>query len=273
MYFSLPGAQGAAEGWSVGIAESSNLRDWRKIGEILPAAAYEKKGLAAPQALVVDGEIHLFYQTYGNGRNDAICHAVSRDGLTFTRDTTNPIWHPTGAWTAGRAIDAEVVEFNGKWFLYAATRDPAMKIQMLTGAWAPKSKGFSRDAWTQLGDGPLLKPELAWEQDCIEAPTCIRRGKELILFYAGAYNNAPQQIGAAVSRDGMHWARLSPEPLLAAGPRGSWNESESGHPGVFLDRDGKTYLFFQGNNDKGNTWWLSFVPIGWKKNRPAVLNH
>lgn len=270
MYFSLPGAPGAATGWSVGIAESRDLKTWTRIGEVTPAGAYEKNGLAAPQALVVDGQVHLFYQTYGNGAADAICHAVSADGLRFTRDPTNPIWHPSGAWTAGRAIDAEVVEFQDKWFVYAATRDPAMKIQMLTGAWAPKAKGFSRSAWTQIGDGPLLKPELPWEQDCIEAPSVVRRGDELVMFYAGAYNNAPQQIGVATSRDGIHWTRASQEPFLRHGAPGSWNESESGHPGVFTDIDGQSYLFFQGNNDKGRTWYLSYVPLTWKGNRPLI---
>ena len=34
------------------------------------------------------------------------------------------------------------------------------------------------------------------------------------MFYAGAYNNAPQQIGVAVSEDGLNWKRLSEEPFF-----------------------------------------------------------
>ena len=98
MYFSLPGEPNSGAGWSVGIAESKDLKTWARIGEVAPAAGaeYEKNGLAAPQALVVDGKVHLFYQTYGNGPKDAICHAVSTDAIHFTRDATNPIWHPRG---------------------------------------------------------------------------------------------------------------------------------------------------------------------------------
>jgi beta-1,2-mannobiose phosphorylase / 1,2-beta-oligomannan phosphorylase len=58
--------------------------------------------------------------------------------------------------------------------------------------------------------------------------------------------------------------------LLPNGPPGSWNSSESGHPGVFNDADGKTYLFYQGNNDKGATWYLSKVRIDWKNGVPVV---
>lgn len=89
------------------------------------------------------------------------------------------------------------------------------------------------------------------------------------MFYAGAYNNEPQQIGCAVSTDGVHWKRLL-KTTSANGGKGSWNESESGHPGVFQDSDGKTYLFYQGNADKGKSWYLSKVKIGWKNDRPFI---
>ena len=94
----------------IGIAESYDLISWRKVGEITPApdAKYEQNGIAAPGALVRDGKVHLFYQTYGNRERDAICHAVSDDGINFRRNPTNPIFSPTGEWNCGRAIDAEV---------------------------------------------------------------------------------------------------------------------------------------------------------------------
>jgi hypothetical protein len=227
--------------------------------------------LCAPCAKAIDGEVHLFYQTYGNGAKDAICHAVSQDGIHFVKDPTNPIFHPIGDWNAGRAIDAEFVEFQSRRLLYAATRDPAMKIQMVIGAEADPQKGFGRGAWRMLAGAPLLKPELPWEQDCIEAPSIVVRRDTLFMFYAGAYNNAPQQIGCARSKDGIHWDRTSPQPLLPNGKPGEWNSSESGHPGAFVDDDGQTYLFFQGNNDGGQTWLLSFVKIGWKDDIPIVL--
>jgi predicted GH43/DUF377 family glycosyl hydrolase len=272
LYYSLPayGDKRPGDGWAIGIAESKDLKEWKKIGEILPEGGIESKGLCAPQALVIEGRVHLFYQTYGNGKDDAICHAESAGGLKFERDATNPIWRPKGEWTAGRAIDAEVVNFQGKWFLYAATRDPAMKVQMMTGAWAPQGKGFGREVWTQLKDGPLMKPELDWEGLCIEAPTVVLRGSKMVMFYAGAYNNAPQQIGVAESRDGVNWRRLSEKPFMAVGKPGSWNSSESGHPGAFVDEQGRTWLFYQGNPDKGRTWLLDKVEVKWKGDKPVL---
>lgn len=98
----------------------------------------------------------------------------------------------------------------------------------------------------------------------------VRYGK-VYMFYAGAYNNCPQQIGVAVSRDGIHFERLSDSPFLPNGGPGTWNESESGHPYVFVDEDDRVYLFYQGNNDGGRSWYLSKVEIGFENELPYIL--
>ena len=123
MYYSVPPKGNS--GWGIGIAESTDLTQWKPIGSLSPAADYEAKGLCAPGALVRNDTIHLFYQTYGNDKKDAICHAWSVDGVNFTRNATNPIFAPkAGDWNCGRAIDAEVIFAKGKYFLYYATRTP-----------------------------------------------------------------------------------------------------------------------------------------------------
>ncbi|WP_419801903.1 family 43 glycosylhydrolase [Mucilaginibacter sp.] len=274
MYYSRKASNNSSNGmlgWDIGIAQSTDLYNWVKIGEIKPAAAYEQKGLCAPGAILKDGKIHLFYQTYGNGAKDAICHAVSTDGINFKRDTSNPIFHPAGKWTNGRAIDAEVYPFQNKYFLYFATRDSSGQIQKQGVASASIGANFSKSTWKQAVDSAILKPVLPWEGNCIEGASIIKRNNKLYMFYAGNYNNAPQQIGVAVSSDGKVWKRLSNQPFLPNGKPGSWNSSESGHPCIFEDSNAKTYLFYQGNNDNGKSWYLSNIEIGWTKNEPYII--
>ena len=268
MYYTIsrPG-----KGIAIGIAESKDLNDWQKVGEVLPQADYEKNGIGAPGALVRDGKLHLFYQTYGNREKDAICHAWSEDGINFTRNETNPIFRPTGDWNCGRAIDADVIEFKGSCLLYCATRDPSYEIQKLVVASSPVDAGFTRESWKQLGSGSILEPELFWEKECIEAPSICEHDGKLYMFYAGGYNNEPQQIGCAVSTDGVTWPRLSELPLLPNGKADEWNSSESGHPGVFVDDDGQMYLFFQGNNNKGKSWFLSNMIVKWDAEMPYLV--
>ena len=120
-------------------------------------------------------------------------------------------------------------------------------------------------------DGPIMEPTLPWETRCIEAPTLIEHDGRAYMFYAGGYNNDPQHIGVAVSDDGIHFKRLWDVPLITNGPKGQWNSSESGHPGIFQASDGQTYLFYQGNDTHGATWFLSKVRIGWKDGLPFVF--
>ncbi len=272
LYYSLPPAKPDYPTWTVGIARSPDLENWERVGELLPEADYERNGLCAPGAVELDERVHLFYQTYGNGPKDAICHAVSGDGVHFTRSATNPIFSPTGSWTVGRAIDADVIVHDDQLFLFFATRDPTMTTQMLGVAAAPLNSGFGRDAWVQMCAESILKPELDWEKQCIEAPALCKQGDIYYMFYGGGYNNEPQQIGCATSRDCLHWTRLSDQPVLPSGGPGEWNASESGHPFVFVDHDGQAYLFFQGNNDHGQTWYLSKKRIVWHDGMPRFLD-
>ena len=273
LYYSIPpylDDSNPIKGWGIGIAKSNDLINWKKIGEIIPRQEYEKKGLCAPCALIINNKVHLFYQTYGNGCKDAICHATSENGIEFTRNPTNPIFHPQGDWTCGRAIDAEVIKFNGRYLLYYATRDITQKIQMIGVAAASINSNFNAEDWTQFTDYPILKPELPWEKKCTEGASVIQRSDVLFMFYAGAYNNEPQQIGVAKSIDGINWTRLSNQPFLPNGDVGEWNGSESGHPHIFQDTDDKTYLFFQGNNDNGKTWYISKIQVMWNSRGPYL---
>ena len=284
LYYSIPPYEHKpTTGWTIGVATSDNLVDWTKVSELKNTGTAEAKGFTAPGAIVLGDQIHLFYQTYGNGKHDAICHSWSADGIHFTRNPTNPIFRPSGGWNCGRAIDADVIVHEDKLLLYWATRDPDYKVQMQGVSSAPLGSDYAADKWTQLNlDGPILAPtvptkldepglDLAWEKNCIEAAAMARHDGRLYMFYAGGYNNAPQQVGVAVSDDGVNFQRLSDKPFVPNGPPGSWNSSESGHPFLFQDDDGQDYLFYQGNNTGGKTWYLSVVPVDWQGGKPVAV--
>ena len=273
MYYTIPsGSKPGQNGWHIGVAVSGDLNNWKKEAEILPEKDYEEKGLCAPHAKVIDGEVHLFYQTYGNREKDAICHAVSTDGINFSRNETNPIFSPTGDWNIGRAIDADVYVKGDSAFLFWATRDAAYKQQLLGVSVAHLSSGFKRNSWNQISKAPLLKPELDWEMNCIEAASVFEDGGKYYMFYAGAYNHEGQQIGLAVSDDLIHWNRTSNQPVLPKGKENEWNSWESGHPGVFIDTNGEKWLFYQGNPDAGYSYYLSKRRFEIKKDNTIIFN-
>ena len=256
----------------VGIATSDDMENWTDIAEVPLTQEYEKTGIGAPAAIVLGGKVHLFYQTYGTWRDDKICHAVSEDGINFVKNPDNPIYKPTDAWCCGRAIDAYVCVFGGKLWLYIATRDHDMKIQKIGAAYADVDSDFSKEAWTQALRGTVLAPEFKWEGECIEAPATIVNDGKMFMFYGGSYNCTPQQIGCAVSSDGVLFEKIFTEPFIPCGKEGEWNSSESGHPYAFRDDDGRAYLFYQGSSDMGKTWYLSRVEIGFDENNiPYIM--
>ncbi len=272
LYYSIPPKKSdSSSGWGIGVAQSNNLRNWIKVGEITPDSrfAYESKGICAPCVLVIKQKVHLFYQTYGNRKKDAICHATSFNGIEFKRDDTNPIFSASGDWNCGREIDAEVIRFKGNYLMYFATRDTSYKQQIMGVAITPGKSTFKRNEWKQICNWRILPLEFNWEGNCTEGPSVIKRNGRLYLFYAANYNNLPQQIGVAESLDGLKWKKLSDKPFLSNGKPGEWNSSESGHPHIF-DDGRKTYLFYQGNNDNGKTWFISCIDVLWNKQGPIL---
>ena len=101
-------------------------------------------------------------------------------------------------------------------------------------------------------------------------PHVVRLQGRYLMYYsipprkgdkAGGWN-----IGIAESHDLTLWNKvgeITPQP-------GEWNESESGHPHIFTDKGGKTYLFYQGNRTKGRDWYLSQRRVTWHKGMPRL---
>lgn len=78
------------------------------------------------------------------------------------------------------------------------------------------------------GSGECCPRQIESAQYRLDSALMERDGK-LWIFYAGGYNNEPQQIGVAWSTDGFGWHHLLEQPILPTGAPGNWNNSESGH--------------------------------------------
>ncbi len=271
MYYVLaPGENVQRQPWHIGIAASRDLDSFEKVAELQPSDLGEHNGIAVGSVLVHDGKVHLFYFTYGSGANDAVCLATSTDGLWFTPHPHNPIFRTRGEWNCGRAISPHVVRVGDRWRMYLCTRDPEMTRQSIVLAEAKVASDLGPEAWQQIGSGELFGPELPWEHESTESPSLIEHDGRWYMFYGGGYWSRPQQIGCAVSTDGVRWARLGSEPLLPYVSGAGGVPLERAAPSVFRDADGNDHLFVQESADRGRNWRVLRFPIRWVGGRPIV---
>ncbi len=105
---------------------------------------------------------------------------------------------------------------------------------------ALSSDGLS---WTK--QGKVLSPgPAAWEGAYIAANgSVLVSGDEFLYWYQAG---TPPGIGLARSRDGLRWTK-APEPVLQAGPRGSWDERGVADPYV-IQVGGRFYLYYLGQD-------------------------
>lgn len=208
LYFSLPAFDpqlaptNAPAGWSIGIAESTNLLDWTKVGELWPEQPCESKGICAPGARVLNGRVHLFYQTYGNGPKDAICHADSADGIHFTRDPSNPVFHATGFWNNGRAIDAEVFADRGYLLLFL----PPATRRARNNCWASPARRSGPTSAGPTGCNFATMPSCA--RNCLGSKVVLKR---------------PPSPGMA-----MNWCCFTPVPSITVRSKLAWPMGKTG---------------------------------------------
>ena len=256
--------------WAIGIASSQDLETFEKVGEIAPAELGERNGVCVGSVLVHQGKLHLFYFTYGCGPNDAIGIATSDDGIKFTPHPRNPVFRARGEWNCGRAISPHVVRVGERLRMYACTRDPEMSRQSIVVAEAPIASDLGPESWTQLGSGEVFGPELDWEHESTESPSLIQRDGHWYMFYGGGYWTRPQQVGCAMSVDGVRWVRLDTAPLLPYLDGVDGAPLERASPSVFRDPDGNDHLFVQQSADRGRNWRVVRYPIRWVGGRPVI---
>ena len=114
-------------------------------------------------------------------------------------------------------------------------------------------------SWTWV-ESPYGKPVIdrgpdgAWDHYAVDNPYVHVEKGELYCFFEGQ-NTAGQgwheQIGLAISKDGLNWRKVRSNPLLGAGPAGSWDAVVAKLPAGVIKKDNTYYLFYSGR-DRAN---------------------
>lgn len=192
---------GQARGRSwIGAAESGDGKTWQRKSErpaLSPDRPWEKQAVMCPHVLF-DDSLGLFRMWYSGGDQyepDAIGHATSKDGLTWSKNGDNPIFRPDSGlpWEKDRVTACQVIRRNDEYLMfYIGFRD---KDHAQIGL-ARSKDGLT--GWRRHPANPIIQPGAdKWDQDAVYKPFAIFDGRRWLLWYNGRRGGV-EQIGLAV---------------------------------------------------------------------------
>jgi hypothetical protein len=192
---------GQAHGHSaMGYATSPDGRSWTRRASkpvLIPDRAWEKVAVMCPHVLF-DEDSGLYRMWYSGGEQNepnAIGHATSKDGISWTKDPGNPVFRPDPAnsWEKDRVTACQVLRHEG-WIVmfYIGFRDePHAQIGI-----ARSRDGLT--GWQRHPANPIIRPGRGrWDQDAVYKPFALLEPRRWLLWYNGRCGSV-EQIGLAI---------------------------------------------------------------------------
>lgn len=189
-----------------------------------------------PSVLAWRGSLLNLYSVY-DGRTWHTAAATSADGL---------VWQG-----AGRILSPDPKTWEGN---YIAANGAAIawrnEILYFYQAGLPPRIAISRSddmkTWHKQ-DTPVIDfgPRGAWDERAAADPYAFESGGRLYLYYLGEDRARRQQLGVAVSYDGVRWKKLRSSPILELGAENSFDENGLGEPAVW-QAHGSYWMLYTG---------------------------
>ena len=228
--------------WHTGVATSADGVVWSKHGRVLsPDQAWEQDTYIAANGtgLANDNALYYWYQA---GRVPRIGLARSADGKNWTKHS-GPVVEPgpRGSWDEKGVADPYVIRAGGWLYLYYLGQDRAHRQRL----------GVARSqdgvVWEKLRTNPVLElgDAGAFDEIGLGEPAVWEQAGWYWMLYTGRDAHEDRRLGLARSADGVHWARVTKEAVLA-GSEG-WDAHVVCDPTVIVD-GGRVKVWFGGGD-------------------------
>jgi predicted GH43/DUF377 family glycosyl hydrolase len=224
MWYAGEGDEVGQEGvQSLGYATSSDGITWTRlpVGQAPLAFPWNLEGMVLrpswppgdaaivsdPAVVKKDGTYYVYYSALGAANDVHISMATSPDGITWTREASNPVLSPTVPWEDGgpgsivEDVAQPFVEWDGREFIMWYGSFNGLGFLAYTGiGYASSSDGV---IWTKGVYNPIFLPDLtvAGEDIGISAgPFIITIGRVKHFFYCSIGSPAEMTISHATCR-------------------------------------------------------------------------
>jgi len=242
---------GHATAIGIGYANSSDGITWKKYPNAVllpgPPGSWDSSRVTIGSVLW-NGTLFLMAYRGENPTaftNGAIGVAASKDGISWTKYTSNPVMTPGG-------LDAVMGEpYAIRWqtaynMWYAAKS--ANQPHIIRIFYATSLNGIKWTKWPTPVISPSSDPN-AWDSATVTSPSVVRAGSSFGLWYTGLRQNSTNpRIGYATSTDGVNWSKTLANPILTLGLPGSWDSGGVEQPGVVIGANGYM-MYYDGFNE------------------------
>lgn len=196
-----------------------------------------------PSVLKTDRGYEMWY-TGQTRRRSFIGHAMSQDGLEWTRTSRSPVVVPDQVWE-GTSVMCPSVTWDAGTQTYRMWYSAGQQYEPVAIGYSTSSNG--RD-WTKR-PGPVFTHGREGEFDDRRVGGCdvLEWGGWHLMFYIGYSAVTDAAIGLARSRDGITgWQRHPANPIIGPGPSlTGWDSGSVYKPSVVIDGD-RWMLWYNG---------------------------
>lgn len=177
------------------------------------------------------------YRLYVSERkNSGIICADSVDGVHWGQWQRSLSHSEVGSWEE-RVNRACVCRVDGKWMMWytgQSTKKSAIGL-------AVSEDGIR---FHRVGIGPVLQPELPWEQEAVMNPCVLWEDGIFRIWYAAGEQFEPDVICYGESLDGIAWKKYEKHPIMTKSSQ-KYRQHKVGGCHI-LQKDGKYYMFYIG---------------------------
>lgn len=206
----------------------------------------------------------MWYSGEDNRQVDNIGLATSKDGMSWSRYSHNPVlktdfYSQWGQWDDGSVAEAWVIQEGGQYKMWYS----GQHFNASTGSNNPTySIGYATSTdgihWTKYPTNPIFTPGApgAWDDKLVNNPIVITIGSSYVMYYNAVGEQGVGQTGIATSADGIHWTRKGMMPPI---PKGTWDANSNSLASVTVTPGGYLMAYYGRSTQQSTHWEIGFA--------------